>query len=379
MAANEEAMKYVWEGAIPLQIHLHKSEVASHPAPPPALVLAPRIGYLPLLVPLIKPYFKDSLPPGEDSIWFDYKGVPLKWYIPTGVLFDLLCAESERPWNLTVTFLSLYLSFISFFCLRDTELGYTNLSFPFYLLLFLRVLETFYLQIHFRGYPSNVLIPCEGEDSAKWNFVNSLKEAAYIINGNCKNVMNMSQSDQEDLWTSVMNGDLDAYTRLLPKLKMGNIEDEFSRKESLSSPVSRQGGGTEIDVAGQVKTARIPVRLYVRSVSQNFENLEDVPEIDTWDEISYMNRPVEFLKEKGKCFTLRDAMESLLPEYSGDRAQTSGEEEADGSQETRGEIKLVRIQGIELKLEIPFSWVVNNLMNPEFYLHISVLVIGPQR
>ena len=97
-------------------------------------------------------------------------------YIPTGVLFDLLCAEPERPWNLTVTFLSLYLNFISFFCLKDTELGYTNLSFPFYLLLFLRVLETFYLQIHFRGYPSNVLIPCEGEDSAKWNFVNSLKE-----------------------------------------------------------------------------------------------------------------------------------------------------------------------------------------------------------
>lgn len=33
-----------------------------------------------------------------------------------------------------------------------------------------------------------------------------LLQAAYIINGNCKNVMNMSQSDQEDLWTSVMNG-----------------------------------------------------------------------------------------------------------------------------------------------------------------------------
>lgn len=33
-----EAVNFVWEGAIPLQIHLHKSEVASHPAPPPALV-----------------------------------------------------------------------------------------------------------------------------------------------------------------------------------------------------------------------------------------------------------------------------------------------------------------------------------------------------
>jgi len=337
-----EAVKFVWEGAIPLQIHLHKSEVASHPAPPPALVLAPRLGYLPLLVALIKPYFKESLPPGEDSIWFDYKGFPLKWYIPTGVLFDLLCAEPERPWNLT---------------------------------------------IHFRGYPSNILIPCEGEDSVKWNFVNSLKEAAYIINGNCKNVMNMSQSDQEDLWTSVMNGDLDAYTRLSPKLKMGTIEDEFSGKTSSSSPQSRQGG-TEGDVTGQVKTARIPVRLYVRSINQDFENLEDVPEIDTWDDIMYLNRPVEFLREEGKCFTLRDAIETLLPEFTEKRAQTIGEEgeeiakdeseEAVGSPE-RSEIKLVRIQGIETKLEIPFSWVVNNLMNPEFYLHISVLVKAPQR
>ncbi|KAK6266987.1 hypothetical protein QUC31_017824 [Theobroma cacao] len=82
-------------------------------------------------------------------------------YIPTGVLFDLLCAEPERPWNITV---------------------------------------------HFRGYPGNVLIPCDGEDSVKWSFINSLKEAAYIINGNCKNVMNMSQSDQLELWHSVMNG-----------------------------------------------------------------------------------------------------------------------------------------------------------------------------
>ena len=33
-----EAQKYVWEGAIPLQIHLHDSEVTTLPSPPPALV-----------------------------------------------------------------------------------------------------------------------------------------------------------------------------------------------------------------------------------------------------------------------------------------------------------------------------------------------------
>ncbi|GAA0175589.1 membrane trafficking regulatory protein [Lithospermum erythrorhizon] len=158
-----EAQKYVWEGAIPLQIHLHDSEVTTLPPPSTALILAPRIGYLPLLVPQIKPFFSNALPPGVDTVWFEYKGLPLKWYIPTGVLFDLLCAEPERPWNLTV---------------------------------------------HFRGYPGNILTPCEGEDSVKWSFINSLKEAAYIINGNCKNVMNMSQSDQVELWRSVLNGKL---------------------------------------------------------------------------------------------------------------------------------------------------------------------------
>ena len=35
---NMEAQRFVWEGAIPLQIHLHESEVTTLPSPPPALV-----------------------------------------------------------------------------------------------------------------------------------------------------------------------------------------------------------------------------------------------------------------------------------------------------------------------------------------------------
>ncbi|CAK7338877.1 unnamed protein product [Dovyalis caffra] len=372
-----EAQKYVWEGAIPLQIHLHESEVTSLPPPPPALILAPRIGYLPLLLPLIKPYFSSALPPGQDTLWFDYKGLPLKWYIPTGVLFDLFCAEPERPWNLTV---------------------------------------------HFRGYPSNLLIPCEGEESVKWSFINSLKEADYIINGNCKNVMNMSQSDQVELWRSVMDGNLDKYLRASSKLKLGTLATD------------------EGDMAGQVKAGKIPIRLYVRSVHEDFEDLEDATEIENWDQISYINRPVEihkeeemtpliavsvflcdpsvylcggetFLRSKHSCkyFTLHDALRTLLPEFFGVKSlisdESCGEEGEDaqkvssedvgsnaGGEEGKeilnqllessctsndAEIKLVRIQGIEPKLEIPFSWVVNNLKNPEHFLHICVCVKVP--
>lgn len=54
-------------------------------------MLGPRIGYLPLLVPIIKPYFSSALPPGEDTVWFDYKGLPLKWYV-----FNLCSVECDR-------------------------------------------------------------------------------------------------------------------------------------------------------------------------------------------------------------------------------------------------------------------------------------------
>uniref|UniRef100_A0A5B6ZTT2 Autophagy protein 5 n=1 Tax=Davidia involucrata TaxID=16924 RepID=A0A5B6ZTT2_DAVIN len=363
MDRGTEAQKYVWEGAIPLQIHLHESEVTTLPPPPPALILAPRIGYLPLLVPHIKPFFSNTLPPGVDAVWFDYKGMPLKWYIPTGVLFDFLCAEPERPWNLTV---------------------------------------------HFRGYPGNILTPCEGEDSIKWSFINSLKEAAYIINGNCKNVMNMSQSDQVELWRAVLNGNLEAYLRISSKLKLGLGGDEFSVKLNSSSLKSRQST-VETDTAGPVKTGRIPVRLYVWSVNEDFDDIEDAPHIDSWDKISYINRPVEIHGE-GKCFTLLDAVKTLLPEFFADKSLSDEEistpevgderrlpsEDASStrSAEEAGEtvcervesccpsdnteIKLLRIQGIEPKLEIPFAWVVNNLMNPEYFLHICVYIKLPE-
>jgi hypothetical protein len=41
--------------------------------------LGPRIGYLPLLIPVIRAHFSNALPPGVDTVWFEYKGLPLKW------------------------------------------------------------------------------------------------------------------------------------------------------------------------------------------------------------------------------------------------------------------------------------------------------------
>ncbi|KAK9085667.1 hypothetical protein Sjap_026078 [Stephania japonica] len=271
---GSEAQKLVWEGAIPLEIRLHESEITTHPPPPPALILGPRLAYLPLLAHQLKPYFSDTLPPGADTVWFDYRGLPLKWHIPIGVLFDLLCGEPERPWNLTV---------------------------------------------HFRGYPTDILSPCEDEDSVKWSFINSLKEAAYIINGNCKNIMNMSQADQLDLWRSLVNGKLltlyDTLKILLPEL--------FEAEPSIDQELSR----INIEESRTTETTSNP---------QDLENA--------------INSRCKEMKE------------------------TPDECQSESFPYRKTEIKLVRIQGIEPKLDIPFAWVVKNLTNPDHFLHISVFV-----
>lgn len=110
-----------------------------------------------------------------------------------------------------------------------------------------------------------------------------------------------------------------------------------------------------------------------------------------------------YLCTAGKLFTLGDAVKSLLPECfvensptdicraeeeddkrspSEETNTTSAQEKGEASNEPvepcslsdGAEIKVVRIQGIEPKLEIPFAWVVNNLMNPEYFLHICVYI-----
>lgn len=44
---------------------------------------------------------------------------------------------------------------------------------------------------------------------------------------------------------------------------------------------------------------RVPVRLYVWRVSEDFDDFEDAPQIDSWDKISYINRPVEIQGGEG--------------------------------------------------------------------------------
>lgn len=82
--------------------------------------LLPRMSYLPLLLPELAQHFSSwTLGWGQEHMWMESDGVPLRWHLPVGVLYD--CAvrhhydartgeavddsrARSRPWRIVVHF-----------------------------------------------------------------------------------------------------------------------------------------------------------------------------------------------------------------------------------------------------------------------------------
>ncbi|KAH9308493.1 hypothetical protein KI387_036404, partial [Taxus chinensis] len=176
---------------------------------------------------------------------------------------------------------------------------------------------------------------------------------------------------------------------------------------------------------------RIPVHLYLRDLRKEVDDFADALTMESWDEINYINRPVELPKDEGSKFTLGDALASLLPElfpnyllgeeskgladldcqhkqsnledmtkrgsvtsqigsYSNNtldhvNSVTRHLQMAKDSKQiaeipkisSRWKVKIIRVQGIELPdLDLPFEWVAQNLVAPEHFLHICIYALN---
>jgi hypothetical protein len=162
----------VWDGAVPICLSLEPHEVATARAPPSLFLLAPRHAFLPLLSAQCVTHFAEALPPGDDAVWFSAaNGVPLKWQVPTGVLYDLL-GGGELPWR---------------------------------------------LHVHFRGYPES-LLPCAGPEAVRGQLLNALKarccgdttprrcadaraqESCFLSCGSASAIMTLPASATADVW-----------------------------------------------------------------------------------------------------------------------------------------------------------------------------------
>lgn len=167
--------KEVWKGALPLCITLASHDIASLDQPAPLYLMLSRHSYLALsldrLIEHFGPYTQEGFQ--REEIWVSYNGVPLKWQYAVGVMADLLCGQQlALPWM---------------------------------------------LQIHFRAFPSDVLIPYQGIKSLRISYISSLKEATALLLGSSQTIMNMSKESEERLWRSICESDFERYWELMER------------------------------------------------------------------------------------------------------------------------------------------------------------------
>ncbi|GBG90296.1 hypothetical protein CBR_g50474 [Chara braunii] len=274
---DAQVRKAIWKGAIPLRVVLDANEVTTLTPPPPYYVMAPRMSFLPLLVDKLRRHFQSVLPPGTEMAWFDYNGLPLKWNILTGVLFDLLTDGQERPWQITV---------------------------------------------HFRNFPSDLLIPWDGEETIKWSFMNALKEKRREEGREEKRRGEERRGEErreEERRGEARRGEARLGEARLGEARLGEARGVPSAagsghplsptvKLNQSASGSPRGGGGGVGGRG----CRVPVRLYIRTYGRkggggdgggrgggNAEVEDDLGCISQWEEVVYATRPVEIPTEKG--------------------------------------------------------------------------------
>ena len=85
----------VWGGRVPVVVQVTGAD--------PLYVSLPRVGLLTMLRDKAKAHFARS---DDESrvMWFDCAGVPLKWQVPIGVLYDMFSLNGSLPWTITAHF-----------------------------------------------------------------------------------------------------------------------------------------------------------------------------------------------------------------------------------------------------------------------------------
>lgn len=169
---DREVLREVWDGKIPTAFTLAEDEINQEEAPDPFYLLLPRLSYLPLATEKVKKHFLKFVEATDNySIWFDYKGIPLKWHHPIGILYDSRKVEEGEeeedslPWQLT---------------------------------------------LHFTNFPHEELIPCQAREVVESHFMSCLKEADQLKHGG-KVMASMQKKDHNQLWAGLQNDKFDQF------------------------------------------------------------------------------------------------------------------------------------------------------------------------
>lgn len=189
-----EIQRFIWSATIDVQITLASTDSNQMEVPRHYYVRVPRNSYFPLHYPETLNYFKDYLlVPGwseRSEWWLQYEGVPLKWNVPIGVLYDTLTGLDPVK--------------------RAEE----------------QARGLWHLELRYRSYPDQEILPLPNYSTLESFWMNLMKEACFVMNGSAKSMMVLSKKDTSDLWeVGVVQNNLNRFLQSFDKVKPKEVAD----------------------------------------------------------------------------------------------------------------------------------------------------------
>eukprot|EP01038_Epipyxis_sp_PR26KG_P008175 gene8175-11060_t len=153
----DECSNLLWEGRVPIKMIIAIDEIATFYPPEPYYTVASRFSYLPVIAHDAIEHFKHSAIDFSSSIWFESNNMPLRSFLPIGVLFDLHVTEENK-------------------------------------------LDIWEIIIHLRNYPKILLLKCHDSEQAEKLLFQSIKQALYLLYGSTRIFNELNVVNQKLLW-----------------------------------------------------------------------------------------------------------------------------------------------------------------------------------
>eukprot|EP00903_Cladosiphon_okamuranus_P009959 g9447.t1 len=141
------------------------------------------MGYLPCVADAIAHHFGEVAPDAQPTLWLEdtRSGEPLRWHIPTGVLFDLIADGGGRGGEETLV--------------RGGDTTRPSPVLPWR------------ITVHFQGCPRRQVLPLEKEADIRRHYTNVLKQALYLQSGSSRAGMTLAKENQNRLWQALKTDD----------------------------------------------------------------------------------------------------------------------------------------------------------------------------
>ncbi|KAH6914127.1 autophagy protein 5 [Coprinopsis sp. MPI-PUGE-AT-0042] len=234
--------RLAWEGTVPIEIRVDPKELPANSdrGLECYYMQAPRVTYLPLVLPEIRRFLMDvvfdeaaasSLK--EEDWWFETEeGTVMKWHWPIGLIYDThtisMSLRNPGPGSLGTTALPLRLI------------------------------------LHLASPPVEKLLLSPSQEACKQAFMGQIKEADFIRWGSTKRVTGLRKNEQDGIWEGIKEHNFDDYWRVASKVTPSTTPGSvLSPQSSAHTRPASTDTGSAIDRDGAYSVRSIPVRIYL--------------------------------------------------------------------------------------------------------------------